>query len=160
MGKREKHYKRLRPFGKHNAPCITGRLKSEEGEIKMEQLTELLRELAKQLGTTSDHILAVMMKQSRIAIAQNFIWLGVLIVYVTQSVRIHNILGRKKKERQETKSYYDGNLWGIPMCIHWCVVAIMTICVVAIACDLVTLLFNPEYWVVNKILSTIGDLAH
>ena len=126
----------------------------------MEQLTELLRELANQLGTTSDHIITIMMKQARVVIAQNFIWVGAMIAYFTQSLKINAWLIQKQNDRAENKSYMDENFWGFGIGAHWIIVLILAICTICTITQLVTLIFNPEYWVVDKILSGLSGLAN
>jgi len=122
----------------------------------MEQLTDLLRELADKLGTTVDHLYQVMITQAKVEIISNSIFLIIIIAWLVLFKKIYKYLYAKKIERDKEIYGWDENGWFWALIGH----AVLTVILVIIGLleidILLTLIINPEYWALDKILTFIS----
>ena len=113
---------------------------------------ELLRELAAKLGTTTEYLWGVMVKQAPVAIVGELC----LIATIVGSLIALYIIGIKLHKKGMLTEF--GSLSGTG-CFFVIVALILTfigIFVIPISIDsIATALFNPEYWALDRIISKI-----
>jgi len=109
----------------------------------------LIEQLAAKLGTTADHVWAVLVRQAPIEAFTDLFYVG-LIAASFFAVRAFWRIAYKKG------SSYDGEIWIIPGVIAWGAWAIFSVIVLIVCAELPTLFLNPEYWALNRVLATVG----
>lgn len=118
-----------------------------------DQTIALLTTLSKKLGTTVEHLWGVLLAQVPIEIAISFgaIIVSSLITFLLAraTLKIH----RDQEARPKPKDSGADDLAGF---ISLVLTVIMTVVTIAVFCEkvtvLVTLIFNPEYWVLQHFI--------
>ena len=121
----------------------------------MEEMTELLRELAAELGTTVEFLWAVLIRQAKIEIVE----IGILAAFVGVGWFLMSEYLRWAIPFYKNLDGYDNiekelMLWTIGVIIG-VVLVVLTIIVTLSIANLPTLIFNPEYWALRQILNHI-----
>ena len=120
----------------------------------MEELTPLLEKLAVKLGTTTEYLWGVLLKQAPITAVTELVY---LILVVLGGIALYKIHKRLSKEGDGNNSiYYDCEGLAIaPMVIATVIWAILFVnCFHSIG-TIVTGFLNPEYWALDEIVSLI-----
>ena len=120
----------------------------------MEELTPLLEKLAEKLGTTTEYLWGVLLKQAPITAATELVY---LVLVILGGIVLYKVHKRLSKEVDGNNSiYYEAEELVIaPMVIAaiiWGVLFI--ICFFSIG-TMVTGFLNPEYWALDEIMSLI-----
>lgn len=126
----------------------------------MNEITEkLIRDLAEKFGTTAQHLWEVMVRQAPISAWINVLHTGVLVIIssiaVYTAARWCKFCWERKTNRQrynEWESDVSPVLASIAVSVAIVALTITTIVLLAAAGDLVTALYNPEYWALSKFL--------
>lgn len=122
-----------------------------------ENTAKLIEQLAQKLGTTSEYLWKVLLKQAPIDATINLIQITLIVLFGWMLYKIHRKLMVKKDYdgyNETGYSHYE-ELAGIPMVIGGIVFAIMFICAFCCIGDVVNGYFNPEYWALNKVMSSL-----
>ena len=120
----------------------------------MEELTPLLEKLAEKLGTTTEYLWGVLLKQAPIIAATELVYLVLVILGGIVLYKIHKRLS-KKVDGNNSIYYKADELVIAPMVIAaiiWVILFIM--CFFSIG-TIITGFFNPEYWALDEIMSLI-----
>jgi len=116
----------------------------------MKELAPLLEALAKKLGTTVDHLWAILVRQAFISSVMDLIQYVILAVATYVFIRMTKKYGALMDEKrwEPCAVYAPAVVVGLVLLILW---------IAAFFCiqDTVSGFFNPEYWALNKILSRI-----
>lgn len=122
----------------------------------MNQTTEkLIRELANKLGTTTEHLWGVLIRQAAISGITNLI---VVAAWLAIAWWFYSVIKRKTLVPPETpedkypRAEWDGDSAGIAWGILWLSLAG---CAVIFGCTLESVigsLVNPEYWALKQIV--------
>jgi len=120
------------------------------------EITEMLRELATQLGTTTEYVLDVLAKQAMIEGA-----LGVLPILVVAAATLVLVLLIVKKTRvPQSDGVCDWR--GEDAVIAWVVLGFIVVADVLfflrIARHILTAFFNTEYWAISRLMEMLGQL--
>lgn len=121
-----------------------------------EQTIQLLEKLAAKLGTTSEYLWSILIKQAPVDATINLIQLIIVGVFGYVIFRIHKkLLSNIKSETNYT--YYDEYeaSVGIPMMIvfvAWLILAVACLCSIGY---IINGYFNPEYWALDNILNSL-----
>lgn len=113
----------------------------------MEQLTQLLTQLAEKLGTTSEYLWEVLLTQAQLALVTNSLFLLILIIALVGCILAIKSL------RKEWGEDFDKELI-LP--ILFVLTFIFTGLIIATTHDIFTLSINPEYWVLKEVLGIIN----
>jgi hypothetical protein len=117
-----------------------------------QELSNLLKDLATELGTTVEFLWAVLLKQAQVEVILNGILILVTIMACLGSFYYFRWLNKK----WEDISYNDNDLWHIFISVFLGVFIICLIVFSAIGIySMVTALMNPEYWALDKILQKL-----
>ena len=119
-----------------------------------ENVTKLLETLAQKLGTTSEYLWRALLKQAPIAATTTLIQITLIMLFGWSLYKIHKRL--MKKDANGDTLYYDHEeLAVIPMVMGAFIFGIMFICAFCSIDDVINGYFNPEYWALRDILSSV-----
>lgn len=118
----------------------------------MEQLTQLLEQLALKLGTTVEYLWDVLIKQAFIAGMQAIL----AFVLVTIFIGIWYIIHRKfSNTPNKYYNAYNEVPYVIPMAFTIVILIACWIIGLIEAIDSITNFINPEYWALQQILNSL-----
>lgn len=124
-----------------------------------EQTTKLIEQLANKLGTTSEYLWEILVKQAPIQA-------GITVVEIIAIVILGNLLWKahkKMSEKIEGGSYLYDNLYEKNMGIATAMIVLTLIwclCVIGLLFSLDSIIygiFNPEYWALKQVLNILGS---
>lgn len=119
-----------------------------------ENVTKLLETLAQKLGTISEYLWRALLKQAPIAATITLIQITLIMLFGWSLYKIHKRL--MKKDANGDTLYYDHEeLAVIPMVMGAFIFGIMFICAFCSIDDVINGYFNPEYWALRDILSSV-----
>jgi hypothetical protein len=121
----------------------------------MENLTELLRELAEKLGTTTEYLWEVMIRQAYISATLNLLYVIFFIVYTIAIWKVHLYL--LKTSDDESYSRYDDYEENATIPMITCLMLWLGLAIgLFLAIPVIFYGYmNPEYWALQQILGKI-----
>ena len=111
---------------------------------------ELLTKLAAQMGTTTEYLWGVLIRQAPISATIDLVQFLVLIAVAVGLFKAHLRLYR---DDEDYRSFDSGK--SMAMLVVGCVVAFLLIGSFAFSGNIINGYFNPEYWALNKVLDTL-----
>ena len=116
-----------------------------------EQTTKLIEQLAQKLGTTSEYLWTVLLKQAPISAAIDALYFILVIIGGIIIYRVHKYLGKETDDKYSIYYVKEGFV-AIPM-----IFAAMIWAICFIACffsigNIINGFFNPEYWALKEVL--------
>lgn len=125
-----------------------------------EQTAKLIEQLSQKLGTTTEYLWAVLLKQAQIQAMVTLFQFLLIAIFGYVLLKIHKSLSVKKDYNgyngyNETGySHYEEKV-GIPMVIGVIIFVILAICAFFCIEDVFNGFLNPEYWALSKALSVV-----
>ena len=120
-----------------------------------EKITQLLEGLAIQLGTTTEYLWSVLVKQAYVAAISGTIQVILLSLFTFALYRVS--IGTYHKVNPDKGMGWEEIIY-IPLIIVGVVVAVVWLCFLQQYPDLLmSAIFNPEYWALNHILEAINE---
>ena len=120
-----------------------------------EEITQMLRELATQLGTTTEFLWGVLIRQAFISGTYNAILVVVCIVTIT-SVKLKETFLTEIKQSLPYAQREKLEAWQIFSIITLSIASVISLVVLAATSgNMMTALFNPEYWALNKVMGML-----
>jgi len=121
-----------------------------------EQTTKLIEQLAQKLGTTTEYLWTVLLKQAPISAMIDLMYLFIVTIMGIGLYKLHKYFTKETGERKESL-YEDNSELVIPVMVV--LIVIWVICF--IACffsigNIISGFFNPEYWALEKVLNIIN----
>ncbi len=120
-----------------------------------EQTTKLIEQLAQKMGTTTEYLWSVLLKQAPIDATITLFQTICVMLFGCILWKIHKRLLKKDSEDKYSETGYEKHEEGviIPM-----LVAVIIFLILFIACffcfsDIINGYFNPEYWALRRILN-------
>lgn len=122
-----------------------------------ENAVKLLEQLANKLGTTSQYIWAVLLKQAPIDSTITLVQIIIVGISTYLFYRLHKYLLKVDNIDGYKTSRYNHYEIGtiLPMVVIGFVLIIFIIACFCSIGDLINGYFNPEYWALSKILESI-----
>jgi len=119
------------------------------------ELTKLLNQLAGKLGTTTEYLWSVLIKQAQIDAITNLMQMVIIWGFGYVLYKIHRKLSKSNGYKHGGCLYdeYDGI--GIVMIIVAMVWSFLALAAFFCIGDVVNGFLNPEYWALNRVLSTL-----
>jgi len=117
-----------------------------------EQTLKLIEQLAQKLGTTSEYLWSVLLKQAPIDATTTLLQFLCIVIFGIVLLKIHFWLAKPEKDERNSRYYNsDGVYQGVMFAcvIIFGILFIMTFCCLG---DVVNGYFNPEYWALQHIL--------
>lgn len=117
-----------------------------------EKLTELLEKLALKLGTTTEFLWVVLVKEAHLVAITDLIYIAMAIIAWIPMWKTHFYLLNVKNQIN-----YDNNDWtGIVIIILAVILLVLTLATLANIGEIIDGFFNPEFWALNYILSMLS----
>lgn len=122
----------------------------------MKELVPVLEKLATQLGTTSTYLWGVLIKQAYIDGILNIIFFIISVISAFIVYKLHiKFMGKMNDSNYSWYHEYEVSLM-VPMVFVSIFVIFFIGCGIVGFLDSFTAFYNPEYWALNKILTTIS----
>lgn len=126
----------------------------------MTELTDLLQNLAAELGTTVEYLWGVLIVQAKVSAITNIGFVVFTIIFTLILYRVHLYFSKVKVWGDDTKytksgySHYEGIIL-VPMGLMVFLNFVLLITSISLIPDIVTTLVNPEYWALEQVLKLI-----
>lgn len=122
-----------------------------------EQTTKLLETLAQKLGTTTEYLWSVLLKQAPIDATITLIQTLLIALFGFILYRTHKRFLKVVETEYSRYTIYSKYEEGaaIPMIIAFVLFLIFSCCAFLDINDIVNGYFNPEYWALDKIMNTM-----
>lgn len=119
-----------------------------------EQTMKLIDQLAQKLGTTTEYLWSVLLKQAPISAITDLIFVAFTIFVGFVIYKVHKLL--LSENDGENSIYYNlEEAAVVPMIFVSIIWAIMFIACLFSIGNIINGFFNPEYWAFDKILSSL-----
>ena len=121
--------------------------------------TKLIEQLAAKFGTTTEYLWGVLLRQAPIDSTINLIQIALVMLFGWFLYKTHKRLMKKDGDGNYARNSYEKYEMGatLPMVIGAIVFAILIFVSFLCIPDIINGYFNPEYWALNKILSTLTN---
>ena len=122
------------------------------------ETTKLIEQLAQKLGTTTEYLWSVLIKQAAISAATDLLYLILVIIGLIVLIKLHFKFSIVKGDGWDNRSDYEkSDGLGIAMaCIAVVLGGMFFVCFFSIG-DIINGFVNPEYWALDKVLSSIKN---
>jgi hypothetical protein len=120
---------------------------------------KLLEQLAAKFGTTTEYLWGVLLRQAPINSTINLIQITLVMLFGCFLYKTHKRLMKKHGDSDYAETYYEKYEAGavMPMVIGAIVFAIFFLASFFCISNVINGYFNPEYWALDKILSSFSD---
>jgi hypothetical protein len=121
-----------------------------------QQLSALLEKLAAKLGTTTEYLWGILIKQAHISATMSLLCLAISIVGGIILFKLHKTFliykkdGNYERNKYETDEALPAIMGGFA--VIWLMFTIYVICTLP---NIFNGYFNPEYWALKEILDSI-----
>lgn len=116
-----------------------------------EQTTKLIEQLAQKLGTTTEYLWTILLKQAHISASITLVYLVLIIIFGIILYKLHKYF-LEKDEHGDTRYENGADLFMIILLTFYLIMFI--VCLICIP-NIINGFFNPEYWALNEILNTL-----
>lgn len=122
-----------------------------------EQTIKLIEEMAHKLGTTTEYLWGILIKQATVQAYMGLFFILLIAIFNYVLYKVHKRLMEIKDYGDYKKSgysYYGDNAkipMGIALVIH-CLLIIGALCSIE---TVINGFFNPEYWALDKVLNYV-----
>lgn len=122
-----------------------------------EETTKLIEQMAQQLGTTTEYLWSVLIKQAPIDSAVTLFQFILIGIFGYMLLRVHKKLSLTKEYDGYTRTGYSHyeELASIPMFFAMIIFAIVLLCAFFAIPEVVYGFFNPEYWALKQVIKLI-----
>ena len=118
--------------------------------------TKLIEQLSQKLGTTTEYLWNVLLKQAHIDATTTLLQVIFILFFGVFLYKTHIKLSKKADDGKYSENFYQKyeELAVLPMFFGAIFFLILFIAAFFSIGDIVNGYFNPEFWALNKILST------
>lgn len=123
-----------------------------------EQTTKLIEQLATKLGTTSEYLWGVLIRQSYISAISTIITdiIIILLGFVLWKVHKYFMKTQRLDSMRDYEKYGDSeSTLTILMTVCVFVYSVLIVVMLCRISDIINGFFNPEYWALNHILESL-----
>jgi len=119
--------------------------------------TKLIEQLAQKMGTTTEYLWAVLLRQAPIDSTINLIQIILVIFFGLFLYKTHKRLMAKTSDDKYAETNYEKYEMGasLPMVVGAIIFAILILASFFCIGDIINGYFNPEYWALDRVLSTL-----
>jgi hypothetical protein len=122
----------------------------------MEEMSKLLSQLADKLGTTTEYLWGVLIKQAPIDAITTLFQMLLVLLFGIGLWKVHRWLSKSEDDSDCSRYEEYEELAIAPMVIATIVFVILSIVCFFCITDVVNGFLNPEYWALDKILSKVN----
>ena len=119
-----------------------------------EQTVKLLEQLAQKLGTTTEYLWGILVRQALISSIQDIILFVSATLFCGMLFWLHIRFCKSDDSGYSLYDRYEENL-GFPMIMVAIVGTVVWVVGIFLLGDAINGLFNPEYWALKEILGSI-----
>lgn len=123
------------------------------------ETVDLLKGLADKLGTTAEHLWAVLIRQAYVSFATDLVLYALLIVWLSLCYRLVRQWLEKASEckKGQKHSFEDNGQFKYELGAVLIVSLSFLLCLIAafVIPDTITKIVNPEFWALQQILETV-----
>jgi len=119
-----------------------------------EKTEQLLQQLADKLGTTTEYLWKILVSQARYDAIISGIQMAFMFAIIYWTIKLH-IRFSKEDDNGRSVYYNKEELAVIPMILAGITSIIMIVFFLSGFNDLVSSIFNPEYWALNKVMQML-----
>ncbi len=118
---------------------------------------KLLEQLAQKLGTTTEYLWRVLLKQAPISATTTLLQIFLILLFGWGLWKIHKRLMKKQGEGNYSENLYEEWEMGamFPMALGTLIFSIMLVISLFSISDVINGYFNPEYWALKEVLSSL-----
>lgn len=120
-----------------------------------EQTTKLIEQLAHKLGTTSEYLWGVLLKQAPLSAITDLMYLVIVVIMGIGLYKLHKRFS-KETTKYDVWSYESNGELVIPiiiiLAIIWVILLIICFCSID---NIIYGFFNPEYWAFKEVAGAI-----
>lgn len=122
-----------------------------------DQTTKLMEQLAQKLGTTSEYLWSILLRQAPIDATLTLCYLIFTLLFGIALYTVHRRLMEEKKEGGYTETRYSKYEESaiIPMVIATVCLLLMCVGAIFVFPNMINGYFNPEYWALQQILDAM-----
>lgn len=120
-----------------------------------QQTAELLEKLATKLGTTSEYLWKVLIKQAPISATTTLFQTLLVVAFGVVLYKLHKRFS-EPKDKYENSLYEDSSNLQLVMGVLTFIFVILAITSFFFIEDVINGYFNPEYWALDRILHSLG----
>ena len=119
---------------------------------------KFLEQLSAKLGTTTEYLWGVLLKQAHVSATINLIQMTLVILFGVILYKVHRRLMKKDNDNDKySETGYDKYEEAaiIPMILA--ALTFVVLLLISFACidDIINGYFNPEYWALDKLISSV-----
>jgi len=137
----------------HYWPNCQNSLKKEKKEMN-ENTTKILEQIAQKMGTTSEYLWQVLLRQAPIEATSTLIQSILILLLGWGLYKIHCKLTKEVDGKSSLYHKYEEKA-GIPMFIGGIAFLVLFICAFCCIDSIVNGYFNPEFWALEKVMSVL-----
>lgn len=118
-----------------------------------EETLKLIEAFAAKLGTTAEHVWAVLVRQAYVSGWCDLVFYLAVSIAVALTLKLAKKCQQKAKEESDKRGWGDEEGWvaGLTACLITSMILVL-VSILSID-DTITKFFNPEYWALRQILS-------
>lgn len=118
-----------------------------------EQTNQLIEKLAQKLGTTTEYLWGVLIQQAKIDAITTLFQFGLIALFGYILYRLNKKFRVECENGYDTYYLSDSTGWIMGICFGvWCLLTFIAFFCIP---DVINGLINPEYWALDKVLTTI-----
>lgn len=117
-----------------------------------EQTTKLLEQLAAKLGTTSEYLWGILIRQAFVSATTTVIQCAIIWIACYVAYRLHISFSNDDNKM----SYYNHDWLVALMLTATVILSILLIVSLFSIEDIINGYFNPEYWALNRVLESVN----
>lgn len=119
-----------------------------------DEAIKLLESIASKLGTTTEYLWNVLLSEAKYDAIVSIIQLTIMTVFIYFTIKLH--IKFCKEIDDKNSIYYDNEYTvGLPMIFAAIISAIFIFIILMGLPELISSIFNPEYWALKRILRNI-----
>lgn len=119
------------------------------------ETNELIEKLAQKMGTTTEYLWSVLIKQAQIDAWTSIFQYLLIVIFGIILYRLHKKFSFEPEGHNSYSMYYDKDYLGYLMGISAAIFAILAVCAFFSITDTVNGFLNPEYWALRRVLDAI-----
>lgn len=119
----------------------------------MDKLTELLTVLAEKLGTTSEYLFSVLIKQSQVVFFHDIIWIFILMLLII-AYFIYTQYCYKNWKRLYDNDLEFGN--AVALLLGGITVIVLIVALGRVINEMITIQMNPDFWALDYIMQMLN----
>lgn len=120
-----------------------------------EKTSQLIEQLATKLGTTSEYLWGVLLKQAQVQVISDIVFIVIVSILIIILWKVYLYAARNGAYSEATTEMTF--VYGFPTILAAIALFCMSVAALHDLFQLPTLILNPEYWALKEILNAINQ---